>query len=80
MYGVGDCVADDISEEVLEHTPSLLVDQPRKAFHPTATSKTTDGRTRDAFNVVSEDLAMALGPSFAQSFALAEHWDHLVLV
>ena len=44
MLCVGDRVADDILEEDLENTTSLLVDKTRNTFHTPTTGETTDSR------------------------------------
>ena len=43
VLSVGDSVTDDVLEEHLEDTTSLLVDKPRDTLDTTATSQTPDG-------------------------------------
>ena len=72
---VRDGVTDNVDQEVLEYSASLLVYQPREAFHSTAACETTDGWTGDPFDVVTQNFAMAFGPSFAEplsTFALSK--------
>lgn len=47
MLGVGDGVADDVLEENLEDTASLLVDEARDTLHTTTTSETADSGFSD---------------------------------
>jgi hypothetical protein len=42
VLGVGDGVADDVLEEDLEDTASLLVDEAGDTLHATTTSETAD--------------------------------------
>jgi hypothetical protein len=73
---VGDCIANDVLEEDLEDTARLLVDQTGDALHSASTSQTTDGRFRDALDVVTKHLAMTLRSTLAQpftSFASSRH-------
>ena len=80
MLRVSDGIANDVLEEDLQHTASLFVDQTRDALHSASTSQSTNGRLRDALNVVTEYLAMTLGTSLAESltaFASPGH-DYLL--
>jgi hypothetical protein len=75
---VGDGVADDVGEEVLEHRAGLLVHQAGQTLHPTAAREAANGGTGDALDVVAKDLAVALGSALAEAlaaFALAKHWS-----
>ena len=69
VLAVGDGVSDDVLEEHLQHSAGLLVDEAGDALHASTTGQTTDGRLGDALDVVAKHLAMALGSSFAESFA-----------
>ena len=44
MLGVGDSIADDILQEDLQDTPSLLVDETTDALHTTPPCESADGR------------------------------------
>jgi hypothetical protein len=66
---VGDGVADDVLEEHLEHAAGLLVDQTGYALDSTSAGQTTDGRLRDALDVVTQYLAMTLRASLAETLA-----------
>jgi hypothetical protein len=65
---VGDGIADDVLKEHLQNTTGLLVDETRDALHTTSTCKTTDGRLRDALDVITKNLAMTLGATLAETF------------
>jgi hypothetical protein len=69
MFRVGHGIPDDILEEDLEDAAGFLVDQSADALHSTAASEATDRRLGDALDVITEDLAMALGSSFSEAFA-----------
>ena len=65
---VGDRVADHVLEEHLENTTRLLVDEARDTLDTATAGQTTDGRFRDALDVVAKHFAMALGASLAETF------------
>jgi hypothetical protein len=69
MLSVGDSITDDVLEEDLEHRAGLLVDKTRDALDTTAASEAANGRLGDALDVITENLAMALGASLSESFA-----------
>ena len=69
VLGVGDCVADDVLQEDLEHSTGLLVDQARDALHTASAGQTADGRLGDALDVVTQHLPVTLGASLSESFA-----------
>lgn len=78
VLGVGDCVADDVLEEDLENTASLLVDQTRDTLDTASASKTTDRRFRDSLDVITKYFSVTLGASFSESlssFASSRHDD-----
>jgi len=68
VFRVGDRVADDVLEEHLEDSTSLLVNETRDTLHTTTTSETTDSRLGDSLNVIAENLAVTLGSSLSESF------------
>jgi hypothetical protein len=43
-------------------------------LHAATTRETSDSRLRDALDVVTENLAMALGTAFAEAFATFSAW------
>jgi hypothetical protein len=65
VLGVGDGVTDDVLKEDLEHTAGLLVDEAGDALHTTTAREAADGGLGDALDVVTEDLAVALGAALA---------------
>jgi hypothetical protein len=69
VFGVGDCVVDDILEEDLEHATGLLVDEPGDALNATPACQPPNRRFGDALDVVAKDLAVALGAALAQTLA-----------
>ena len=77
VLGVGDGITDDILQEHLQHTTSLLVDQARDTLHSATASQATDGGLGDSLDVITKDLAMALGASFAESLSSLAASRHL---
>jgi len=76
MLSVGDRVADDVLEEDLQNTARLLIDEARDTLHTTTARKAADGGLRDALDVVTENLAMALGSTLSEAlsaFAASRH-------
>jgi hypothetical protein len=68
VLSVSDRVADDILEEHLEDSTSLLVNETRDTLHTTTTSETADSWLGDTLNVIAENLAVTLGSSLSESF------------
>ena len=69
VLSVGDGVTDDVLEEHLQDTSGLLVDEAGDALDTTSACQTADSGLRDALDVVSEDLSVALSAALAQTFA-----------
>ena len=81
VLGVGDGITDDTLEEGLEDTTGLLVDHGGDTLDTATTGQTTDGRLGDSLDVVTQDLAVALGAAFAETLsAFAACLDLLVLI
>jgi len=68
VLGVCDRVTDNVLEEDLEDTSGFLVDQTGDTLDSSTTSKTTDGGLGDTLDVVSQDLPVTLGSTFAETF------------
>ena len=77
VFGVGDGIADDVLEEDLEDTAGLFVDQAGDTLDTTTASETADGGLGDALDVVTQNFAVTLGASFAESFASLATSGHL---
>jgi hypothetical protein len=69
VLGVGHGVADDALKEHLEDTSGLLVDEAGDALDTSSACKTADGGLGDALDVVTENLAVTLGASLAESLS-----------
>ena len=69
MLAVGDGISDDILQEYLQHSSGLLIDEARDALHSSTAGKTADGWLGDPLDVISQDLAMALGASLSESLS-----------
>jgi hypothetical protein len=65
VLGVGDGVTDDGFKEDLEDTTGFFVDESGDAFDTTTSRKTADGGFGNALDVVSQDLAVTFGTTFA---------------
>ena len=74
-------MTDDVLEEYLEDSTSLLVDETGDTLHSATTSQTTDGGLGDALDVVTQHFAMTLGASLSESFSslAASRHDSLVI-
>jgi hypothetical protein len=66
---VGDSISDDILEEDLENATGLFVDEAADTLNAASAGEATDCRFGDSLDVVTEDLAMALGASLTEAFA-----------
>jgi hypothetical protein len=76
VLGVGDGVADHVLEEDLEHSAGFLVDEAGDTLDSATASQTADGGLGDALDFVTQNLAMPLGASLAESlssFAATRH-------
>lgn len=69
MLGVGDSVTDDGLEERLEHTAGLLVDHSGDTLDTTTACETTDSGLGNSLNVVTQNLAVTLGTTFAETLS-----------
>jgi hypothetical protein len=76
VFGVGDSVTDDTLEEGLENTTGLFVDHGADTLDTSTASKTTDGRLGDTLDVVSKNLAVALGSSLSESLPALSTSSH----
>ena len=78
MLSVADGILDDVLKEGLEDTAGFFVHQARDALDATTTCQTADRGLRDALDVVTEDLAMTLGTTFAAltSLSATRHSKH----
>jgi hypothetical protein len=78
VLSVGDGIADDALEELLEDSPGLLVDHAADTLDTTTTCETADGGLGDALDVVTQDLPVALGTALAEALAAlaaSRHFD-----
>jgi hypothetical protein len=69
VLGVCDGVTDDTLEEGLQDTAGLLVDHGRDTLDTTTTSETSDSGLGDTLDVVTKNLAVALGAALAETLA-----------
>ena len=65
MFCVGDCVTDHVLKKNLEHAAGFFVDQATDALDTATAGETPNSRLRDALDVITQDLAMALGATLA---------------
>ena len=78
VLGVGDGVADDVLQEHLQHTAGLLVDEARDALDTTTARETADGRLRDALDVVTQHLSVALSTTLSKSLSTLSTSGHFL--
>jgi energy-coupling factor transporter ATP-binding protein EcfA2 len=65
VLGVGDCLTDEVFKVDFQDASGLLVNEARDTLDTTSACKTSDGWLRYALDVVSEDLSVSLGTTFA---------------
>lgn len=70
VFRVSNSVSDDILEKQLQNSASFFIDETSNALDTTATSQSADSGLCDALDVVSENLSVAFGPTFAQSLSV----------
>jgi hypothetical protein len=77
VFRVCDSITDDTFEESLENTTSLFVDHGWNTLDTTTASETSDSWLGYALDVVSQDLAMSLGPTLAEALATLAASSHV---
>ena len=83
MLSVGDSITDDVLKEDLEDTSGLLIDQARDTLDTTSASQTADSGLGDTLDVITQNLAVTLGASLAESlasFASSSHVEYFLSV
>ena len=78
VLSVGDGISDDVLQEDLENSTSLLIDESRDPLDSSTAGQSPDGGLGDALDVVPQHLAMTLGSSLPESlssFATSTHVD-----
>ena len=78
VLGVGDGITDNVLQEHLQHTASLLIDETADALHTATASQTADGGLGDALDVIAKDLAVTLSATLAQSFTALASSRHVI--
>jgi len=73
---VCDGVTDNTLKEGLQDTTGLFVNHRRDTFHTTTTSQTSDGWLGNTLNVVSQNLAMALGATLSETLSTLSASSH----
>ena len=83
VHGVGDSVADHVLQEDLQDAAGLLVDQAGDPLDTAPPGQAPDGGLGDPLDVVTENLAVPLDSTLAQSlatFATSSHLGEVVVV
>jgi hypothetical protein len=78
VLSVGDGVTDNTLEEGLENSTGLLVDHGRNTLDTTTTSETSDSGLGNTLDVVSQNLAVTLGTTLAETLAALAACERLV--
>ena len=65
VLGVSNRVPDNVLKEDLQHSASLLVDESGDSLDPSSAGQPPDGGFGDALDVITQDLPVPLGASFA---------------
>jgi hypothetical protein len=74
VLSVCDGIADDALEEGLQDTAGLLVDHGGDTLDTTTAGKTTNSGLGDTLDVVTQDLAVALGTTLAETLSTFAAW------
>lgn len=53
VLSVGDCITDNVLEEILQNTSGLFVDESRDTLDTTSSSQSTDGGLGDTLDVIT---------------------------
>ena len=69
VFGVGDGITDDILKEDLEDSSGLLIDEARDTLDTSTASQSADGGLGDTLDVITQNFAMTLGASLAESLS-----------
>ncbi len=65
VLSVGDGISDDVLQENLKDTSSLLIDQTRDSLDTASACQSADSRLGDALDVVSQDLSVSLSSALS---------------
>jgi hypothetical protein len=81
VLGICDCITNNTLEEGLENTTGLFVDHGRNTLDTTTTRETSDSWLGDTLDVITKNLAMALGSALAKTLSTlsASSHDEVVL-
>ena len=74
MLSVCDSIANNTLEEGLENTTGFFVDHGRDTLDTTTTCETTDSGLCDTLDVVTKNLAVALGSSLSETLSTFSAW------
>ena len=74
---VGDGISDDVLQEDLENSTSLLIDESRDTLDSSTTSQPPDCRLGDTLDVVSQHLPVTLSASLSQSLSTFTTSSHV---
>jgi hypothetical protein len=77
VLSVGDGITDDGLEEGLEDTTGLFVDHGGDTLDTTTASETADSGLGDTLDVVTQDLAVTLGATLAETLASFSASSHI---
>ena len=69
VFGVGDSITDDGFEEGLKDTAGFFVDHGGDTLDTTTASETADSGLGDTLDVVTQDLAVTLGATLAETLS-----------
>ncbi|CAN1167198.1 hypothetical protein LINPERHAP2_LOCUS27095, partial [Linum perenne] len=78
VLSVGNSVPDDVLQEDLENSASLLVDETADSLHTSSASKTADSRLGDSLDVVPQNLPVPLRSSLSETLSSLAAAGHLI--
>ena len=80
VLSVSDSITDDVLQEHLEDGTCLLVDQTRDTLDSTTAGQTANGGLGNTLDVITQNLAVPLGATLAESLASLAASRHCCLL
>ena len=76
VFGIGDCVSDDVLKKYFQYTSGLFVDQSTDTLDTSSTGQPPDGRLCDSLDVITKNLAMAFCTSLPKTSSFSAASGH----
>jgi hypothetical protein len=78
VLGVCHSITDDVLKEYFKNATSFLIDETGDTLNTTTTSEAANSRLRDALDVITKNLSVALCTTLAETlsaFSTTRHFD-----